>query len=164
MKLIILLSLLAGQSFAALNMNSQCPKGQTLERFTPKLTDGTGTEINQDIYMCVISVEECETVSKISIHKSKYTKSTIRIKEGFKCSWSNRNQCQQQSQIPQQTWSSHHQQPQGPQIQVQKGQTVQMQRQYRVQSLKHTFDKRVIADVMSGDYVRFDNKLYRCEL
>lgn len=151
MKTLLLLLLLTGQSFAALNSNSQCPKGQSLERFTPTLTDNTGTEINHDIYICVITIKKCDSVSKVSTYKSKYTGSTTKIIEGFKCSWSGGQQCQQQQQ--------HHR------FQAQRQQnTVNEETRIEFHSLSSPRKFNQTYLINSGDYVRFDNKLYRCEL
>lgn len=150
MKLLLLLTILTTQSFAKLNAYSKCPEGQVLERFSPELKDQYGERINQYIYLCVISIKPCETISKKTILKSKLTNSEYQIIEGFKCSYLKGMQCQQQQQ--------HHRY----QTQRQQNQS-HGQREIKVHSLKTSKAFGNVHFIKSGDYVKFDNKMYKCQ-
>ena len=143
MKLLILLTLFSLQSFARLNADSQCPEGQNLERFTPTLTDETGSSINQTTYMCVTSVQTCSSVIKKTNFKSGVSNTSFTISEGFTCS-----QCQQQQQR-----RNQYQQQQGLSHQSSLS---------RVRSLSQSKSISNIVSIRSGDYINFNNKMYYC--
>lgn len=145
MKLLILLCLLTTHSFATLNSNSECPEGETLELFEPRLHNQNGPVLAQDVYMCVRNISKCSKITKEMTFVSSNTNSTYKLIEGFKCS----QQCQQQQQ---QYNPYQQQQPQH------SSHTITTSHLSSVKSDKEIHN---IVSVKANDYIQFNNKMYR---
>lgn len=145
MKLLILLCLLTTHSFAALNSDSECPEGETLELFEAGLNYQNGSVLTQDVYMCVRNISKCSKITKEMTFVSNNTKSTYKLIEGFQCA----QQCQQQQQHNQyQQYQPQH-----------SSHTVTISHLSSVKSDKEIHN---IVIVKTNDYIRFNNIMYRC--